>query len=271
LWILSSHPEYWTRAQKQCLEDHLDSGGRLVYLAANGIYRRVEIDTQLQVVEFKTEGTFTLPGHSTEQAGEWENIAEKSKHPAKLTGGLIDFSVYCVGGAYKVLDPEHWAYKSLQDLLSKGMQFAGTVVPAENYGCLQLHNNIDINEIKPSNLVTPLGAAGWETDSIMEDSPEEYDLIGISTQDNEQNSAPLMYFRYGEGCVFSTNSMVSPWGLHNDRIFSAMVKDTIIEMSGGCPPVQKKAVQWGMWILLGCVLLLMVGGIVIIIRLIKKT
>lgn len=268
IWILTLHPEYWTLREKQCLEDYLENGGRMIYLAANGIYRRVEIDEVLKdTIQYQYNNTFTINGHIGEIGGEWENIAEKSKQSAKLTGGLYKASLTCIGGAYIIEQPDHWAFNKARDLLSadlfkKGLQFAGTVVPPENYGCIEIHILSKPYQINPNNLVTPLGAAGWEIDSLMEDSPKEYDLIGTSTQTKDPiKGAILMYFRKGKGCVFSSNSMVSPWGLHNDMIFSGMIEGVLETMLENCPNVENK-IQWGMWILLsGCLLFMIIGGI----------
>lgn len=275
LWILTSHPEYWTLKQKKCLEEYLDSGGRMIYLAANGIYRRVEFDEVTKdTIQYQLNGTFTIRGHEGEKGGEWENIAEKSNHPAKLTGGIFDSTLLCAGGAYKIEIPDHWAFMEARKLLSddlygKGLQFAGTVVPPENYGCIEVHSLSNSDQIKLGNLITPLGAAGWEVDSITEESPEEYDLIGTSTQTKDQSKgAILMYFRRGKGCVFSSNSMVSPWGLHNDIIFSGMVEGIINTMINDCPDIKDKT-PWGLWVLLGVCLLFMSIGFVILIKIIR--
>jgi len=279
LWIITMHPEYWTLGQKQCLEDHLENGGRMIYLAANGIYRRVEIDeVSKDTIQYQIKETFTIKGHEGEKGGEWENIVEKSKHSAKLTGGLYNSPLTCIGSSYKIELPNHWAFKKARDLLTadlykKGLQFAGTVVPHEDYTCLDVHANSKPHQIKLGNLITPLGAVGWEIDVIMEESPEEYDLIGSSTQSKElHEGALLMYFRKGKGCVFSSNSMVSPWELHNDMIFSGMIEGVLEKMLEECPDVEDKTLWrlWGLWILLGICFLVMITGGIFLIRIVRK-
>ena len=81
--IIGSHPEYWTGAMLDALRDHLEAGGRCLYLAGNGLYWVTSVDPQRPyVIEVRKSGDWydwwahPTPGelaHSTtlEPGGKW--------------------------------------------------------------------------------------------------------------------------------------------------------------------------------------------------------
>jgi len=48
--IAHTHPEYWTSEMRDRLEDFLDQGGTLLYLAGNGLFERVEYDGEKMIL-----------------------------------------------------------------------------------------------------------------------------------------------------------------------------------------------------------------------------
>ena len=91
--ISSSHHEYWTTPMLEALEGYLAGGGRLMYLAGNGLFGVASVDSArphvLEVRRWGTSWPFEVPPaeryHSTtgEPGGTWRN---RGRPPNRLLG-----------------------------------------------------------------------------------------------------------------------------------------------------------------------------------------
>ena len=103
--LISGHPEYWTEHMMRTAEQYIEGGGRIMYLAGNGLYWVTSIDPyrpHLMEVRKSAEGdaepgTIALPGevqHSTtlEQGGLW---SRRGVPPRSILG--VEYSATSFG------------------------------------------------------------------------------------------------------------------------------------------------------------------------------
>lgn len=253
IWIISGHPEYWTLSEKRCFETWLDGGGRLIYMAANGFWERVEVDNATQTFMEAKVDVHTIEGFEGQKGRKWNDMPGE-RRGASFTGAYFeDYSTYCIGGEYSVLLPGHWALKTARDLengyVNFGTRFAGDAIPKVPYSgacgvnAEKYHMGADI-----SILETPWGALNWESDIETADSPKIMDRIayGTNTVDQDpQKGSPMLYIRQGKSCVFSTNSITSPWALQNDAVFSSIMGEVLkrFQKDAECPPLNSQPDQ----------------------------
>lgn len=242
VWVISGHPEYWTLSEKRCFESWLDGGGRLIYMAANGFWERVEVDNNTRSVMEAKVDVHSIEGFEGQVGRKWNDMPGE-RRGAEITGAYFDYSTYCIGGEYRVLLSSHWALKTAG--VKKGLGFAGEAVPKVPYSgacgteALKYHSTGG-----ESMMDTPWGALNWESDVETDDSPERMDRIayGTNTADkNSRNGSPMLYVKHKKSCVFSTNSITSPWALQNDAVFSAIMGEVLERFRTECPPLETRA------------------------------
>jgi N,N-dimethylformamidase len=100
--IIGSHPEYWTGPMLDALRDHLEAGGRCLYLGGNGLYWVTSVDRQRPyVIEVRKSGDWydwwahPTPGelaHSStlEPGGKW---SRRGRPARRLVG--VEMAANC--------------------------------------------------------------------------------------------------------------------------------------------------------------------------------
>jgi N,N-dimethylformamidase len=150
--LTGSHPEYWSEAMLEALEEWLAAGGRLMYLGGNGFYWVTSVDpTRPHVIEVRraeagTRAWQASPGeyhHSTtgEPGGLWRF---RGRAPQRLVG---------VGFAAQGYDRGS-AYRRLPDSRDPRAAFVFEGVPEDEFG---------------EGGLTLGGAAGYEVDRVDEE------------------------------------------------------------------------------------------------------
>jgi N,N-dimethylformamidase len=148
--VTGTHPEYWTTAMRDALEQWLDEGGRLMYLGGNGFYWVTSVHpTRPHVVEVRRGfgGTRT-----------WESYAGELRHSTTLEpGGLW---------RYRGKDPNR--------IVGSGFSAQGFDIPSPGYALVPgvresragwIFDGVDTGVIGEYGLILG-GAAGDEIDRV---------------------------------------------------------------------------------------------------------
>lgn len=196
--ILSTHPEYWTRAMYDRVKAWVfDRGGRLLYLGGNGLNCEVELRNpsamvcrngdERQVRSRKLESRFHLGGESE----------------ASLLGIVFDDKGIMTAAPYRVIDAAHWV-------------FAGTDM-----------NDGDLFGAKSLHMRCEGGASGHETDKVSPSSPPGVTRLAKGTNANS-GGADLVHFETSSGgAVFSAGSITWPSSILVDHHVSAITANVI--------------------------------------------
>jgi N,N-dimethylformamidase len=92
--MTGSHPEYFTSEMLDALEDHLEAGGRLMYMGGNGLYWRVTADAahpgliELRRAEDGTRAWAEVPGEYYHASGEYGGLWRRLGRPPNRLVGL---------------------------------------------------------------------------------------------------------------------------------------------------------------------------------------
>lgn len=193
--MISTHSEYWTDPMYRGLENFLDAGGNLVYLAGNGLYWKAEIRAQrLEVKYDSSKHTF-----SGEAGGRWR---DSGRSETKILGIRFTAAGYkSTYSPYKVIAPDHWI-------------FDGTGVEA---GSLIGKSGLNMG-----------GASGWEMDKI-DPRSKPAGLVHLAKGTNRWRSgADMTYFTHaGGGGVFSVGSITFGGSLAVDPVLSRMLRNVL--------------------------------------------
>jgi hypothetical protein len=161
--ILSTHPEYWTLGMLDNLEDYLDDGGNLVYMAGNGIFEKV-------VYADAGKSLILFP-----EGGSRENSFFRNLQPPRPERAIL-------GVAYR--GDNYLTFAPLQVLRADHRFFAGTGL---GYGDL-----IGVNGINGG------GASGWEMDtSIPGIAPDDEIVAAFGASDRGSPPANLQLLARG--------------------------------------------------------------------------
>lgn len=175
--ILSTHPEYWTRAMYTQVRDWVyERGGKLAYLGGNGINCEVEftggpaitvhnLDWGLRRAE--CESRFQMRGESS----------------ARLLGTATTMAGYETGAPYQVLRAGHWAFEGLG--LSDGDLIGSESLDRRAVG----------------------GASGHETDKLSPSAPPGIQLLAKGTNPDDGGGDMVYFDTASGGAVFSTGSI----------------------------------------------------------------
>jgi N,N-dimethylformamidase len=191
--ILSTHPEYWTRAMyNQVREWVYERGGKLAYLGGNGINCEVEVqDGQAMTVHNLDWG-----GRRDEMESRFQMRGESS---ARLLGTVTTMAGYETGAPYKVVDAGHWVFAGLG--LAAGDLFGSASLDRRAVG----------------------GASGHETDKLSPSAPPNIELLARGTNP-DAGGGDMAYFETASGgAVFSVGSI--------SYTSSVMVDDAISKLT----------------------------------------
>jgi hypothetical protein len=198
--ILSTHPEYWTDAMRDNLEEYLESGGRVVYLGGNALYERVAFDPSGKLifrggVASRERNLFRAP---TDGA---------AKRPERaLLGVAYEDPNYLTFAPYKVKIPGHPLFDGLE---LKQDSLLGTAGP---YGAG--------------------GASGWEMDSASGSGAIEGVTVlasGLNVGTNgKAYGADMAYLKTASGgFVFSVGSLAFGASLVREEPLQKIVRNAL--------------------------------------------
>ncbi|MBI3411505.1 MAG: carboxypeptidase regulatory-like domain-containing protein [Planctomycetes bacterium] len=192
--ILSVHPEYWSREMYWKVKKWVfERGGRLLYLAGNGINCAVE---------------YLDRGKAMRCLNQWDPVKESRFHQAVESEANLLGVVYSDPGAmtvapYEVLDPGHWV-------------FAGTFVKTgDRFGTKTLHQRYGD------------GASGHETDKISTSSPKNVQLLARGLNPDGGGAHLVTFETPSGGAVFSAGSITYPTALLCDELTSMITVNVL--------------------------------------------
>lgn len=198
--ILSVHPEYWSAEMYWAVKRWVfERGGRLLYLAGNGINCRVEF----------LDGGTRMRCLNSWPAGYESRFHYQVESEANLLGVVYSDPGAMTVAPYEILQPEHWAFAGTG--LQRGDLF-GTTILHQRYG---------------------EGASGHETDKISSSSPKNVVLLAKG-QNPDDGGAHLVYFETASGgAVFSAGSITYPTALLCDAPTSTITANVLNRFLAG--------------------------------------
>jgi N,N-dimethylformamidase len=202
--VLSTHPEYWTRAMYERLKRWVEGGGRLLYLGGNGIDCEVELDGAgaMRVLNGDLRRVHADPARYDSRFG------LRGESAAALLGVACTMTGYETGAPYRVADAGHWA------LEGTGLR------DGELFG----HASLDRR--------CPGGASGHETDKRSRNAPAGVHLIAKGTNPDEGGAELVHVAGPGRGEVFSAGSISYACAIAVDDHISAITANVLRRFLG---------------------------------------
>lgn len=199
--ILSVHPEYWTRPMYARLKHWVfEEGGRLLYLAGNGLNCEVELRLDDTMLVHNGAITDLWPAG---MGGAESRFALRIESEANLLGVVFTPSGAMTGAPYQVVDANHWAFANTG--LGNG----------DLFGTQSLH------------MRCPGGASGHETDKVSPSSPPNVRILARGLNP-DQGGAEMVYFETPRGgAVFSAGSICYASALPVDEPLSRVTRNVI--------------------------------------------
>jgi len=204
--ILSTHSEYWSKEMFNSLKLFNQSGGAILNLSGNSIYREIEYydDTSLHCVSLR--------------------FADSSEDETKLIGVRFDMRGYGSCHPYKVLKFDHWVFKETN--VQNGDLFGEKNL---NHNSGNFKQSFEKDPASSPGMA-PLkgeGASGWETDKISKTAPKDFIVLAKGT--NSRNGGAEMVIREadGKGIIFSASSITFGASLLVDNTCSSIIKNVL--------------------------------------------
>jgi hypothetical protein len=197
--ILSTHPEYWSRAMYERLKRWVcEQGGRLLYLGGNGLNCEVAfLDEATMVVHNGNERERLREGKTDSR------FHARVESEASLLGVAFTYDGIMTSAPYRVIDSAHWA-------------FSGTGLrEGDLFGEPSLHRRC------------PGGASGHETDKITPHSPQNVHLLAQGTNPDSGGAQMVIYEAPGGGRVFSVGSITWPSSILVDDSVSKITANVL--------------------------------------------
>ena len=199
--IISTHPEYWSRAMYERVKHWVwHEGGRLMYLGGNGVNCEVEfLDADTMVVQNGSMTSLWPDGIGAES-----RLAKRLECEANLLGVVFTPAGIMTGAPYRVVDASHWV-------------FAGTGLA-----------NGDIFGEKCLHMRCPGGASGHETDKISPlSSPKNVKLLAKGMNPDDGGAHMVHFDTPSGGEVFSVGSITYPSSLPVDDNISRVTANVL--------------------------------------------
>lgn len=176
--ILSTHPEYWSRAMYFKLKDWVfNRGGKLLYLGGNGLNCEVEF-TDEQTCIYRNGDKREMQRRNLDSR---MHLTLESE--ANTLGVVFSETGAMTGAPFRVVDAEHWV-------------FAGTGL-----------KNGDLFGAKSLHMRCPGGASGHETDKITSSSPANCHRLAKGLNRDDGGADMILFDTPSGGQVFSVGSI----------------------------------------------------------------
>lgn len=204
--VLSVHPEYWTRAMYQRLKRWVfEEGGRLVYLAGNGLNCEVELFPDDTMVAHNGQIKSLWPAG---MGGAESRFAMRVESEANVLGVVFTPSGAMTGAPYRVVDAGHWVFEGT------GWR------EGEVFGRKSLH------------VRCPGGASGHETDKRSPSSPKNVHLLARGMNVDDGGAEMVIFDTPSGGKVFSAGSICYVSSLPVDEGISHITKNVLRRFAG---------------------------------------
>jgi len=196
--IISTHPEYWSRAMYFTVKSWVhERGGRLMYLGGNGLNCEVEFVSPTVVIYRNGDGRAM-------KQGDYESrFHMRVESEANLLGVVFTETGVMTGAPYRVLDGSHWV-------------FAGTALKdGDLFGQPSLH------------MRCPGGASAHETDKVSPSSPKGVLRLAKGTNIDDGGAELAYYETASGGAVFSAGSIAWPAAILVDACVSRITGNVL--------------------------------------------
>ncbi len=206
--IITTHPEYWSRAMYQQVKDWVyQRGGRLMYLGGNGLNCEVEFLDE-STLHFNSQLVSADGGVAMRDPNNPDVIYESRMHrrvesEANLLGVVYTDPGVMTAAPYQVKQADHWV-------------FAGTSLRnGDLFGEKSLHERIHG------------GASGHETDKMSPFTPAGTVLLAKGTNPDDGGAEMVIYETASGGAVFSVGSITYPATILVDEHVSRITANVI--------------------------------------------
>ena len=196
--ILSTHPEYWSRAMYFAVKSWVaERGGRLMYLGGNGLNCEAEIRDAATVVYRNGDARVMKQGQFESR------FHMRVESEANLLGVVFSETGIMTGAPFRVIDASHWAFEGT------GLQ------NGDLFGQASLH------------MRCPGGASAHETDKVSASSPPGVKTIAKGTNIDEGGAELTCYETATGGAVFSAGSIAWPSSILVDETVSRITANVL--------------------------------------------
>lgn len=212
--IVSTHPEYWSRAMYETVKAWVwERGGQLMYLGGNGL------DCEVEFLDDATMRFKNFRKNAGAESGMWDpdnpgRYLECRLHrtvgesPANLLGVVMTHVGIMTAAPYQVRDASHWA-------------FAGTGLrDGDRFGTESQHERVHG------------GASGHETDKISASSPANTKLLAKGMNPDGGGAEMVTFETPNGGAVFSVGSITYPSSLLVDPHISRVTRNVLSRFLG---------------------------------------
>lgn len=206
--IISTHPEYWSRAMYEKVKDWVyNRGGKFMYLGGNGLNCEVEFLDET-TLHFNSQLVSSDGGVAMRDPDNPEIVYESRLHrrvesEANLLGVVYSDPGVMTAAPYAVKKADHWV-------------FAGTELRnGDVFGEASLHERI------------PGGASGHETDKMSPHSPPNTILLAKGTNIDDGGAEMIYYETDSGGATFSVGSITWPASILVDKAVSRITANVI--------------------------------------------
>jgi hypothetical protein len=204
--IFSTHCEYWTPEMYEGIKKYHENNQLwLLNISGNTMYREIE---------FFNDGSTRCVSLS---------FANSCADETQLLGVRFSMADYSTCAPYKILKPEHWAFKGAP--INTECPFFGGI--SLNQNTVKKYSRYDPGRPGVENGLCGMGASGWETDKLSRTAPKDFQVIAKGT--NPRGGADMVVREpHGtRGGVFSASSLVFSGSLSVDLVCSLIVKNVI--------------------------------------------
>lgn len=193
--ILSTHPEYWSRAMYEALRAWtFERGGRLMYLGGNGVDGEVEFNGDALVFN----------NHAPPDGDGFESRMHRSyASTSALLGQVYTDAGAMTAAPYAVVEPDHWV-------------FAGTGLRVgELFGLRNQSERV------------PGGASGHETDKRTKHTPPSAVLLAKGCNVDDGGAEVILFPTASGGEVFSVGSITWTTSILVDDGVAAVTRNVL--------------------------------------------
>ncbi len=231
--IVSLHPEYWTRRERDEIQRFISSGGKVMFLSGNTCWWQVRYEDN-RMVCYKNAAPDPLLGVNDRLATvNWYapplNLPENQiTGLSSRYGGYVNYKEYFPKkdgyGDYAAYNTHHWIYNSTN--LKEGDEFGweNAIVGYEVDGALFKWQN------------------GVPVISGEDDAPKNLRILGLSPAGNDGNKISGhamigLFHNPAGGCVFNAGSIFWTNGLMKDSTVNKITKNVLNRfLQGKFPP-----------------------------------